>query len=358
MMSASRIEELARSAKTQAARRNSPLSIGRRDPSLRWPHLYDLLRSKGYDKEAAARISNAHLRFRKKGKLEGLPYKQADSPAALARVRKEYESKKKSRTASALVAACYDAACRPPTSGGTGGSLPKGSASGKALSLASKAKAQGMRGGASTNTSAYPADTFKTTKASDAHPHAPGHDDITAVRGHRGMHGTDPERRIPRLGETVDIYRDLGHGREFKRGFPDGAAFSVRHASAMDGSKTGLVVASTTGVILANGRPSWAHSAKAAAEREGKRGVHGFIRGEVIEYVNPERLAREVQRGGWQKVTYYPGSEDFFHPTTRQRFVGSDRVALVNGEFFAKNPKFIDQTAPVSPIERRMMSQN
>jgi hypothetical protein len=349
------VEELARNAKAQAARRKSPRSIAGRDPSLRWPHLYDLLRAKGYDKEKAARISNSRLRYRKKGRLQGLPWKQADSKRALSRVRKEYESKR-SRTASALVAACYEAACRPPTSGGTGGSSPKGRASATALSLASKAKAASMRGGASTNTSAYPADTFKATRASDSHPMAPGHDDRSAVRGHRGVSGTEPERRIPRAGETVDIYRDLGHGREFKRGFPDGLAFSVRHASAMDGSKTGLVVASTTGIILNNGRPAWAHSAKRDAEREGKRGVHGFIRGEVVEYRNPDRLAREVQSGGWQKVTYYPGTQDFFDPTTRRRFVGSDQVALVNGEFFAKGAKFIDETAPLSPIEQRMRS--
>lgn len=348
-MSSLLIEELARSAKEQAGRRRSPQSIGQRDPSLRWPHLYDILRAKGYDKEKAARISNSRLRYRKKGKLEGLPWRQADNPKKLAGLLK------KSRTASAIVAACYDASCRPPTSGGTGGSLPKGKASGTALSLASKAKAATMRGGASSNTSVYPADTFKTTRASDSNPAAPGADDLTAVRGHRGVSGTDPERRIPKLGETVDVYRDLGHGREFKRGFPDGAAFSVRHASAMDGSKTGLVVASTTGVILNHGRPSWAHSAKAAAEATGKRGVHGFIRGEVAEYRNPERLAREVANDpSWQKVTYYPGSQDFFHPTTRQRFVGSDQVALVNGEFFARGARFVSATAPVSPIEKRI----
>lgn len=320
-----------------------------RDPSLRWPHLYDILRSKGMSKEAAARISNAHLKHRRKGRLQGLPYKQADNPSALAKVRKEQESKRKrSRTASSLVAACYDRSCAPPPVGSGG--------SGKGLSAASRAKAAASRSKhAQSNTSAYPVDTFRTKRPSDKNPEAPGADDRSAVRGHRGVSGDQPERRIPRKGETVDIYRDLGKGREHKRGFPDGDAFSVRHASALPGENTSLVVASTTGVILNAGRPSWAHSAKAAAEVAGKRGVHGFIRGEVEAYVNPGKLAQMVQSDpSWKKVTYYPGSQDFFDPGTRQRFVGSDKVALVKGEFFAKNPKYVEQTAPVSPIELKV----
>ena len=103
-----RIEELARrSSKTQAARRRSPRSIGQRDPSLRWPHLYDILRAKGYSKEKAARIANSRLRYRKKGRLEGLPYKQADNPSALAKVRREQESKRSRRASGAIVASCY-----------------------------------------------------------------------------------------------------------------------------------------------------------------------------------------------------------------------------------------------------------
>ena len=106
-LAVSAVEELARSAKAQMARRRSAKSIGARDPSLRWPHLYDILRSKGYDKEKAARISNSRLRFRKKGRLHGLPWQQADSPSALKRVRNEQDRKRKSRTASSLVASVY-----------------------------------------------------------------------------------------------------------------------------------------------------------------------------------------------------------------------------------------------------------
>lgn len=324
-----------RTSREQMRRRASSKSIKGRDPSLRWPHLYDILRAKGYDKEKAARISNSRLRYRKKGRLEGLPWKQADNKKKL----------KALLSSSAVVAACHSASCRPPTSGGTGGSL----------SIASLAKAATKGGHAARNTSAYPVDTIKTTRPGDSHPLAPGSDDRSAVRGHRGIHGTDPERRIPRQGETVDIYRDLGHGKAHKRGFPDDMAFSVRHASAMPGEQTGLVVASTTGVILNNGRPSWAHSAKAAAEVEGKRGVHGFIRGEVQEFVNPEKLTQMVKSDpAWKKVTYYPGTQDFFDPVTRDRFVGSDQVALVNGEFFAKNPQYVAGPTPISPIERKL----
>lgn len=110
-----------RSKEEQAARRRSPYSIGKRDPSLKWPHLYDLLRAKGYDKEKAARISNSRIHKRKKGRLEGLPYRQADSKRALKGVLKAYQSKH-GRTASAVVAACYSAACAPPPAG-KGGSL-------------------------------------------------------------------------------------------------------------------------------------------------------------------------------------------------------------------------------------------
>lgn len=39
--------------------------IGGRSPSLKWPHLYDILRGKGYSKEKSARISNAK-RFQRK----------------------------------------------------------------------------------------------------------------------------------------------------------------------------------------------------------------------------------------------------------------------------------------------------
>lgn len=92
-----RLVELARSAKAQAKRRGSSRSIGQRDPSLRWPHLYDILRSQGKSKSAAARISNAHLPKRKGGRLFGLPYQQADNPAALAKVREEQRRKRRKK---------------------------------------------------------------------------------------------------------------------------------------------------------------------------------------------------------------------------------------------------------------------
>lgn len=69
-----------RSSKEQMKRRLSPRSVGgMRDPSLKWPWLYDLLRAKGYDKEKAARISNSRVMYRKKGRLNVLNYKQADN---------------------------------------------------------------------------------------------------------------------------------------------------------------------------------------------------------------------------------------------------------------------------------------
>ena len=99
-----------------------PKSIGGRSPSLKWPHLYDLLRAKGYDKEKAARISNSRIGMRKDGKLKGLSYKQADNPKALKRVLTKYEKKRRTpkAQAAALIAACHSAACAPPPAGSGG----------------------------------------------------------------------------------------------------------------------------------------------------------------------------------------------------------------------------------------------
>lgn len=96
-------------------------------------------------------------------------------------------------------------------------------------------------------------------------------------------------------------------------------------------------------------------AAKRKAEEEGKRGVHAFVRGEVERYVSPAVGAAMVKRPGWEKVTYYPGTQDFFRPSDRARWTGADKVVLVKGEFFAKNARFDSSSpTPVSPIEKRM----
>lgn len=100
------VAEFARTKREQSKRRASSKSIGGRDPSLRWPHLYDILRAKGHDKSTAAAISNAHLRKRKKGRLEGLPWKKADNKKELRKL-----------LASAVVASCYSKVCAPPPVG-------------------------------------------------------------------------------------------------------------------------------------------------------------------------------------------------------------------------------------------------
>lgn len=46
------------------AESKSSKSIGGRSPSLRWPHLYDILVRKGYSAEKAARISNAKVKMK------------------------------------------------------------------------------------------------------------------------------------------------------------------------------------------------------------------------------------------------------------------------------------------------------
>lgn len=271
-----------------------------------------------------------------------------------------------------LVAACYDASCRPPTSGGTGGSRSTGMQwahekgittgpttgimrAGRKINLGTNdASRPTTTKGGSGNTSVVPSDPHAKVRASDSHKQAPGAGNLAAVRGHRGIHGTEPDRRIPRQGETVDVFRDLGRGREFKRGFPDHDAFSVRLASGHSGANASLVTATTVGVELRNGRPAWAQSAKREAETTGKRGVHGFIRGEVHRYMSPSVATSLAKQKGWEKVTYYPGTQDFFQPGTRRRFVSADRVILAKGEFFAFKPTFHDKTAPVSKIEKRL----
>lgn len=237
------------------------------------------------------------------------------------------------RTKRAVEFACTSKACAPPPVG-TGGSNPS-------------------KGGA--NTSVVPRDVRRKVAGSDNHAEAPGSNDPRAVRAYRGVNGDEAPRRIPRAGETVDLYRDLGRGREHKRGFPDHDAFSVRLSSGKDGNSTTLVQASTVGLVLKDGRPAWADSAKKAAEVEGRRGVHAFVRGEVEQYVTPAQGARMIKEPGWEKVTYYPGTQDFFRPSDRARWTGAEQVVLVKGEFFAKNAKFVtDNPAPVSPIEKKM----
>jgi hypothetical protein len=65
-----------------------------RSTSLKWPHLYDILRSKGYDKSKAAAISNSRLHFRKKGRVNVLNAGQAHNPAVLARLAQAQKAHK------------------------------------------------------------------------------------------------------------------------------------------------------------------------------------------------------------------------------------------------------------------------
>ncbi len=186
---------------------------------------------------------------------------------------------------------------------------------------------------------------------------APGQDNLAAVRASRGQSGKEPERRIPHLGETVDIYRDLSTdesgGRAKKRGFPDHAAFSVRNASGADGNSGATVNAATVGILLDAPRPAWANAEKRKAEASGKRGVHAFIRGEVNEYMEPEQAKALVSQPGWQQITYFPGALDFFDPATRRRFMGGDQAVGVEGKFFVLNPVFHTSTTPITKIERK-----
>lgn len=70
--------------------------------------------------------------------------------------------------------------------------------------------------------------------------------------------------------------------------------------------------------------------------------------------MSPKVAQQLVKQKGWEKVTYYPGTQDFFQPGSRRRFVGADRVVLAKGEFFAHNPTWHKTTTPVSQIERKL----
>ena len=197
------------------------------------------------------------------------------------------------------------------------------------------------------NTSIYPIDVLPVVPASDANPAAPGEGN-GAVRAYRGPEGNLASRRIPRQGETIDIYRDLGRGRAHKRGYEDGDAFSVRMASSSSGNQTTQVQASTIGVELANPRPAWAAGAKLGFEQNDKRGVHGFLRGEVARWLTADEAATVVSGDGWEEVTYYPGTQDFFLPGSRERVVGGDRAILSMGKFYMLNPQTV-KGAPKAP---------
>lgn len=57
-----------------------------RSNSLKWPHLYDILVSKGYDHSTAAAISNSRVGLRKTGRKNVLKASEAHNPAVLARL--------------------------------------------------------------------------------------------------------------------------------------------------------------------------------------------------------------------------------------------------------------------------------
>jgi hypothetical protein len=248
-----------------------------------------------------------------------------------------------------LIAACHSKACAPPPVG-RGGSDRGGSTT---SAKSKRAQASARTAAARSNSSVFPVDIYPVAKANDANPPAPGADNSKAVRAYRGVSGKEPERRIPRQGETVDIYRDLGRGREHRRGFADGDAFSVRLASSTSGNQTTKVQASSVGVELTTPRPAWAHSAKYKAESTEKRGVHGFLRGEVSRYLTPAEAASVVKEAGWERITYYPGTQDFFVPGSRIRVVGGDRAILSNGKFYMLNPQTVPGAppAPTSSLE-------
>jgi 2'-5' RNA ligase len=321
-------EPVTASGRTTAANAGYP-----HGKSVKWAKVYEGLIKDGKTKSKAAAISNAQYnRYRRWGRA-GAPGQKsmADRKRSL-RLR---------RLQRALTAAgCQDASCAPPPAG-TGGS--------HASSL-SRLRASKGTPFEKVNTSVYPVDVLPVNRQGHGKGQAPGAENPAAVRAREG-------RSVPQAGETVDVYRDLGRGKEHRRGFPDHDAFSVRYASGEPGSKTGLVEASTVSAVLDSPRPAWAQAAKADFEglrgQKTRRGVHAFIRGEVNSYLTIPEAKAKVKAEGYRKVTYYPGAQDFFHPATRHRFVGGDSAIMVKGEFFVKNPRFEKVPARRGLIEQK-----
>ena len=55
---------------------------------MKWPHLYDILRAKGYDKSKAAAISNSRVKTRKNGRVKVLGARAAHNPRVLANLNR------------------------------------------------------------------------------------------------------------------------------------------------------------------------------------------------------------------------------------------------------------------------------
>lgn len=66
-----------------------------RSGSLKWPWLFDILKAKGMHPSKAAAIANANKKYRKKGRLNVLTAKQAESPAVGRRIAKAEKSGEK-----------------------------------------------------------------------------------------------------------------------------------------------------------------------------------------------------------------------------------------------------------------------
>lgn len=242
-----------------------------------------------------------------------------------------------------------------------GRGLLKGNKLVSPASMGSESRARAAKGGVAQrqNTSAYPVDVLPVVKPSDDHAEAPGAGNLAAVRGYRGINGDEVERRVPRAGETIDVYRDLMRGGEHKRGFPDRDAFSLRQASGYNGNSASRVVASSVGVELSNPRVAWASAEKNKVEADPKntRGVHAFLRGEVAGYLSPDEAAAAVKGDDFVEVTYYPGTQDFFLPGSRERVIGGERAIATQGRMYVKNPVTAPDLGPtpLSALEKRTM---
>lgn len=66
-----------------------------RSTSLKWPWLFDILKSKGMDPSKAAAISNSRVKFRKKGRKNVLTAAQAHTPAVQRRIAEAEKAGKK-----------------------------------------------------------------------------------------------------------------------------------------------------------------------------------------------------------------------------------------------------------------------
>lgn len=168
-----------------------------------------------------------------------------------------------------------------------------------------------------------------------------GISDTSLVRGFRG-------RDVPAPDTRVAVYRDLSDAP--RSGFPADTSFSIKKVTPT-GGLTPTVQAHTTGIRIAHATARFDAAARAKAIATGKRGVHAYVDGDVVEYRGVDRDGGPSGEG-WKAVTYYPDIGSYFDVDTRRIWHGADEVVLSNGRMWALGSVLDEMTVPKSKFEK------